>query len=56
MKHAIDERPLAVASGITPDNIVEFRDHIDYALVATGIGTDFYKIDCGLLRKLANSS
>lgn len=54
MKRAIGDRPLAVASGITPDNIRSFGGCIDYALVATGIGADFWNIDAQKLRSLVS--
>lgn len=41
MKHAI-EKPLAVASGVTVDNIEEFTPYVDQVLVASGIETKSY--------------
>ena len=32
--------PLAIASGITAENLWQFRPHIDHVLVATGINDD----------------
>jgi len=42
MKQAIGSHPLAIASGITPDNVDPFLPSVDYYLVATGISEDFY--------------
>jgi hypothetical protein len=36
---------LAVASGITPENVTPFFPFVDDYLVATGIGKDFYTLD-----------
>ena len=36
---------LALASGLTPDNIQAFRSYITHALVATGISDSFYTFD-----------
>ncbi len=45
---------LAVASGVTPENILEFAPHLDAILIATGINRDgdFYNIDEKRLHKL----
>ena len=42
----IGDRPLALASGITPDNALSYAD-VDAFMVATGINVpgDFYNID-----------
>jgi len=52
MKKAIGEFPLAVASGITPDNVGEYLPYVDCFLVASGISKDFENLDLGLTRKL----
>lgn len=36
---------LAVASGMTPENIEQFKDHISHVLVSTGISKDEYHFD-----------
>lgn len=41
---------LAVASGMTVDNIAEFAPHLSHVLVATGVSTDEYHFDEELLR------
>jgi len=52
-RRAIDSAPLAIASGLTPDNIHRYDRDIDAALVATGINYpgDFYNIDPLRLRR-----
>lgn len=45
MKEAIEEWPLAIASGITPENVDSFLPYVDYFLVATGISKDFFNFD-----------
>ncbi len=46
-RSAVGSAPLALASGITPENAVHYADHVDCFLVATGINLpgDFYTID-----------
>ncbi|MEM9155902.1 MAG: adenine phosphoribosyltransferase [Cyanobacteria bacterium P01_F01_bin.33] len=50
---AMGDHPLALASGVTPDNAKIYRD-VDCFLVATGINIegDFYNIDQQRLRRL----
>ena len=45
---------LAVASGITPENVAEYIDDVDLFMVATGINLDgdFYNIDAIKLKRL----
>lgn len=45
MIQAIGAFPLAIASGITPENVADFLPFADAFLVATGISRDFYNID-----------
>ena len=52
MKQALGEFPLAIASGITPDNIGAYLPHSDCYLVATGIGKSFSEINRALLDRL----
>jgi predicted TIM-barrel enzyme len=49
----IGERPLALASGITPDNAHAYSD-VDCFMVATGINREgnFYDIDPARLKRL----
>ncbi|MFK7746580.1 MAG: adenine phosphoribosyltransferase [Roseobacter sp.] len=53
----IGDRPLALASGITPDNAQDYRD-VDCFMVATGINEpdNFYDIDPVRLQKLMQLS
>ena len=48
------EHPLAIASGITPENVGDYMAHADAFLVATGINypEDFYNLDPHRLRQL----
>ena len=45
MKAALGNFPLAIASGITPENITDYLDVADCFLVATGISRDFWELD-----------
>ena len=53
MKAAIGDAPLAIASGITPDNVLDYVPYVDYFLVATGISRDFSHLDPERTRALA---
>ena len=44
--------PLALASGVTPDNAYELGRFLTHILVATGISADFHTLDPHLLRRL----
>ena len=48
------DAPLALASGVTPENAAGYAPDVDAMLVATGInrGGDFYEIDPARLRRL----
>ncbi len=48
------DQPLALASGITPENAAGYCDTVDAFLVATGISAanDFYNLDAALLARL----
>jgi len=56
MRNAIGDAPLAIASGVTPENALRYVDTVTYCLVATGIGSDFYTIDREKLRLLLSRS
>lgn len=43
---------LAVASGITPGNVMVYAPYLSYILVATGIALDEHRMDTGLLKEL----
>jgi hypothetical protein len=47
MRSVIGNHPLALASGITAENVEDFLPYIDCALVATGISfnNSFYELD-----------
>jgi len=53
-REAVGDRPLALASGVTPENIGDYAHDVDAILVATGINLtqDFYNIDRLKLRRL----
>jgi hypothetical protein len=40
-----DTAPLALASGVTPENVREFAPHLSHILVATGVSVDFHEFD-----------
>lgn len=52
MKQALGNTPLAIASGITPENVVEYLPHADCFLVATGVSRTFTELDPVKLRSL----
>lgn len=53
MKEALGDSPLAVASGIDPENVLDFLPYVDYFLVATGISKSFYEFDQALVEDVA---
>jgi uncharacterized protein len=54
MRAAIGDHALAIASGITPENVAPFLPICDAFLVATGIEKSFGVFDPGKLRALAD--
>lgn len=54
IKQAIGDFPLAIASGITPENVQEYLEHADCFLVATGIASSFNELDPERVRALAD--
>ena len=52
MKQALGDAPLAIASGITPENIGHYLPWSDCYLVATGISRNFEDLDPELTRRL----
>ena len=50
------DAPLALASGVTPENALDYAADVDAMLVATGINRsgDFYEIDPGKLQRLVS--
>lgn len=57
-REACGDTPLALASGITPENIADYLPFVDAVLVATGINKsdDFYNIDAERLARLMQLS
>ncbi len=53
MKQAIGNHPLAIASGMTPDNVRQFMPWADCFLVATGISESQTELDPGKMRQFA---
>jgi hypothetical protein len=45
LRAALGDRPMAVASGVTPDNVGPLLPHVDAYLVATGIEARFGVLD-----------
>lgn len=52
IRYAIGDYPLAIASGITPENVSEYLPYTDCFLVATGISKDFHNFDLEKLKRL----
>lgn len=52
LKEALGDSPLAIASGITPENVAEYLDVTDCFLVATGISVSFTQLDPSRVRDL----
>ncbi len=55
MKEAIGDHPLAIASGITPENVGEYMPHADCFLVATGISDSHAELNPVQVRALAEA-
>ena len=53
MKQAIGDHPLAIASGITPENAAEYMEYADCFLVATGISDSHTELNPRRIAKLA---
>ena len=53
MKKGLGNYPLAIASGITPENVDLYLPYVDHFLVATGISKDFYNFDINKLNSLS---
>lgn len=53
MRNAI-RSPLAIASGITLDNVHQYLPYVDYFLVATGISKNFNELDPDKVQRLAS--
>lgn len=46
---------LAIASGITPENVGDFAPYLSHILVSTGISRDFHNFDADKLRSLMDA-
>ncbi len=55
MKEAIGDHPLAIASGITPENVHEYMPYADCFLVATGISDSPAELNTARVRKLSQA-
>ena len=57
-RRGLGNAPLAIASGVTPDNAMDYAADVDCFLVATGINRkgDFYNIDPARLAALLDST
>jgi predicted TIM-barrel enzyme len=53
MRQALGNFPLAIASGITPENVEAYLPYVDAFLVATGISSSFTELDPERVRMLA---
>lgn len=53
MKSAIGAAPLAIASGITPENVGAYLGICDCFLVATGISQNVSELDGAKVKQLA---
>lgn len=47
-------RPLALASGITPENVEVYLPYVDYLMVATGVSRNFHELDSAKVEKLVS--
>jgi predicted TIM-barrel enzyme len=52
MKQALGDHPLAIASGIAPENVNDYLEHADCFLVATSISYTFEELDPARVRDL----
>ncbi len=52
MKEAVGDLPLAIASGITPENVADYLGVADCFLVATGISRSFTELDLEKVNRL----
>ncbi len=52
ISQAISGKPLAIASGITPENVKDYLKLANCFLVATGISSDFYTLDEAKTKRL----
>lgn len=55
MKRELSDTPLAIASGVTPENVVDYLDFADAFLVATGISRSWSHLDPVLVNALVQT-
>lgn len=55
MKQALGTHPLAIASGVSPENVSDYLPHADCFLVATRVSRSFYDLDEGRVRALVRA-
>jgi len=55
MKEALGDHPLAIASGITPENVLGFCSYADCFLVATGISDSHTKLNRSRVKEFAHA-
>ncbi|MBW2023646.1 MAG: adenine phosphoribosyltransferase, partial [Deltaproteobacteria bacterium] len=55
MRQALGDVPLAIASGITPEDVGDYLDVADCFLVATGISRSFTEFDPDLVKALVKA-
>lgn len=53
IRESIGAFPVALASGVTPENVGEYLPYVDCFMVATGISTSFTELNPGKTRALA---
>lgn len=47
--------PVALASGVTPENVADYAPYVDYVLVATGVSRDFWTLDPDKVKALVDN-
>jgi hypothetical protein len=52
MRAALGAAPLAIASGITPENVGDYLPYTDAFLVATGVSISFTELDAARVQRL----
>ncbi|WP_321935477.1 hypothetical protein [Paraburkholderia sp. J8-2] len=52
MREALGDAPLAIASGITPENVHKYVPYVSHILVATGVSESFHEFDYEKLHRM----
>ena len=55
MKDAVGDHPLAIASGVTPENVSNFLPYADCFLVATGISDSHTELNSNKVRQMVSA-